>query len=411
MNRYFLLELKRQIKVLPLVLAVTLILFIGISTVLTAIVDKFNSDEEQQMFKVAITGDTEGDYISLGLTAMETIDDMRFTMEFLELEEKEAESLLKKGEISAYAVLPENFVDNAIAGKVDKIRFVTTSGDRGVTTMLKNELTTVITDLVIYSQKGAYGLNAALKDNETENKIRWDLVDRLSIEYVELVFHRGDMLEAESIGISDGLGFSQYYLCGMTILLLMLVGISFTSVGIKKDMSLESLLVSRGFSVKRQVLFEYLAHFAVLLTAAIFMLLCARFMPNIISLVGDSEEVAEMLLPFVLRVVFAVILLASMNVFLFELSGNLVSGILLHFFTVLTLGYITGCFYPIYSFPVSIQKISAFLPTGILRTLLAGVFTEEAILGSTLFGILAYTVIFIWGAVMARQYKLHRNRG
>lgn len=378
---------------------------------LTALTDKFANSEEQQIFKVAITGDTEGDYISLGLAAMKTIDDMRFTMEFLELDKDEAEEMLKSGEISAYAVLPENFIENALKGKVEKIQFVTTSGDRGITTMLKNELTTVITELVVYSQKGAYGLNEALKENKIENEVRWELVDRLSIEYVELVFHRSDVLDTESIGISDGLGFAQYYLCGMTLLLLMLVGIPFASVGIKRDMSLESLLVSRGFTVTRQVISEYFAHFFALAITAVFMLLCVRFMPNIASLIGDAEMIAEMTLPFVVRVFFAVLLLASMNIFLFEVSGSLVSGILLHFFTVLSLGYITGCFYPIYSFPISIQKLSALLPTGILRTLLAGVFTDESLISSSLLGVIIYTVIFILGAVTIRRYKLQSNRG
>lgn len=411
MNRYLFLQLKRYAKIIPLILTVMFVIFVCISTILNAMVDKFNSGEEQQMFKVAITGDTDGDYISLGLAAAQTIDDMRFSMEFLELDEAEAEKLLKKGEISAYVVLPENFVDNAIAGKVDKIRFVTTSGDRGITTMLKNELTTLITELVVYSQKGAYGLNSALKENGSPDRKRWDLVDKISIDYVELVFHRGDMIGEKSMGISDGLGFSQYYLCGMTILLLMLIGIPFTSLGVKKDTSLESLLVSRGFSVTRQVTLEYIAHYLVLAATAVFMLLCARFMPNIISLIGDEETVSEMLVPFALRVILSAGLLASINMLVYELADNLVSGVLIHFFTTLSLGYITGCFYPIYSFPSSIQKLSSMLPTGIIRRLLAGVFTDDAPTGSLIFAMIVYTVLLLASTVFVRRFKIHRNRG
>ena len=91
----------------------------------------FNSSEDQQLFKIAISGDTDSEYIGLGLTAVQTIDDTRITIEFLELKEEEAKAALKSGNISAYVVLPENFIDNAIAGNVDKIRFVTTAGDLG----------------------------------------------------------------------------------------------------------------------------------------------------------------------------------------------------------------------------------------------------------------------------------------
>ena len=411
MKNYLSLQLKRQIKLLPLVVGVTLVLFVGISTILTMLINSFNSDEDQQMFKIAITGDTDDEYISLGLAAVQTIDDTRFTLEFLELEEDEAKKMLEKGKLSAYVVLPENFIDNAIAGKMEKIRFVTTSGDRGITTMLKNELTTLITDMVVYSQKGTYGLNSALKENGAPNEERWKLVDDISIEYVELVFHRGDMIKEDVIGIADGLSFPQYYLCGMTLLLLMLIGIPFASVCVRKDTSLESLLVSRGYSVRRQIMSEYFSHFCMLAGIAIFMSVCIRFMPNIITLVGDEDVIAEIALPFIWRIIVSVMLLSAMNVFIFELADNLVSGILLHFFTVLALGYVSGLFYPIYSFPTAIQKLSVLLPTGILRSFMSGIFADETSLISSFAGILVYIILFLAGAVVIRHRKLVGNRG
>lgn len=411
MKNYLFLQLKRQIKLLPLILAVTFILFIGISTILTLLIDTFNSDEDQQKFKVAITGDTDSEYIGLGLAAVQTIDNTRFTMEFLELKEHEAKVMLQNGEISAYVVLPENFIENAIAGDMEKIRFVTTSGDRGITTMLKNELTTLITDMVVYSQKGTYGLNEALKDNDCPKEERWKLVDDISIEYVELVLHRSDMAEEDVIGISDGLTFSQYYLCGMTVLLLMLIGIPFASVCVRKDTSLESLLVSRGYSVRRQIMSEYFSHFCMLVGIALFMTVCIRYMPNIISLVGDKEMIGEMALPFVLRVIVSVALLSAMNLFIFEFADNLVSGVLLHFFAVLSLGYISGLFYPIYSFPTAIQKLSAVLPTGILRSFMSGIFADETSLIKCIIGIVFYLSVFLSGTVLLRRRKLVGNRG
>ncbi|MBR6806925.1 MAG: ABC transporter permease [Clostridia bacterium] len=411
MKNYFFLQLKRQIKLLPLVLTVTFVLFVGISTILTLLINMFNSSEDQQLFKIAISGDTDSEYIGLGLTAVQTIDDTRFTIEFLELKEEEAKAALKSGNISAYVVLPENFIDNAIAGNVDKIRFVTTAGDRGITTMLKNELTTLITDMVVYSQKGTYGLNDALKDNDTPKEERWKLVDDISIEYVELVFHRNDMIKEVVIGISDGLSTSQYYLCGMTVLLLMLIGIPFASVCVRRDNSLESLLVSRGYSVRRQILSEYFAHFCILTGVALFMTVCIRYMPNIIELIGNEDLISEMSIPFVLRIIVSVALLSAMNIFIFELVDNLVSGVLLHFFTVLALGYVSGLFYPIYSFPAVIQKLSCLLPTGILRSFMSGIFADETSLASCVLGIMIYLFLFLAGTAVLRHRKLAGNRG
>lgn len=410
MKRYLFLQLKRQVKILPLVLAVTFVLLMSVSMILTYIVDSFNNDSEQKLFKVAITGDTDGDYIDLGLTALKTLDNTRFTMELLELTEEEAREGLVDGSISAYVVLPDNFIENALKGKVEKIRFVTSAGGDGIAIMLKNEFTSLITDMVVYSQKGTYGLNEAFKDVGAENTKRWDYVDVISIEYVDLVLHRSDAIGVESLGISDGLSTVEYYLCGMTVLLLMLISIPFASASVKKDTSLEGLLVSRGYSVKHQIMAELVAHYFTMLLSAAFILVCVRFMPSVTSLIGDEEAIAEIMLPFLIRIFISTLLISSMNMFIFELTDNIVSGVLIHFFTTLALGYISGYFYPIYALPSVFRKTSPFLPTGVLRSFMSGIFTEEGLL-SSLLGVFIYVAVFIAGTVIVRNCKLRSNRG
>ena len=411
MKKYLFLQLKRQVRILPLVLAVTFVLFCGVSAVLTRLIDTFNNSDEQKVFRLAIAGDTEGSYIELGLAALQTVDDTRFTMEIVLMEESEAEEQLREGKLTAYAVLPEDFIENALAGKLDKIRFVTTSGDRGVTTMLKNEFTHVITDTVVYSQKGAYGLLDAFEELDAYHEDKWELFDRLSIEYVDLVLHRNDVADIEITGVSDGLSLPRYYLCAMAVLLLMLMGIPFASVCIRKDSAMESLLVSRGFSPKGQLACEYIAHFTLLCAAALFMTLCIRFMPGIASLIGEADEIAHLSAPFVLRLVMSVVLLSAVNIFIFELAGDLVSGILLHFFATASLCYAGGCFYPISSFPVVIQRMSELLPTGILRGFMAGIFNDDLSVGASVLKIAVWTAVLLGTAYAVRRYKLARSRG
>ena len=117
MKNYLSLQLKRQIKLLPLVLGVTLVLFVGISTILTMLINSFNSDEDQQMFKIAITGDTDDEYISLGLAAVQTIDDTRFTLEFLELEEDEAKKCWKRVSFPLTLCFPKILLITLLRGK------------------------------------------------------------------------------------------------------------------------------------------------------------------------------------------------------------------------------------------------------------------------------------------------------
>ena len=100
-------------------------------------------------------------------------------------------------------------------------------------------------------------------------------------------------------------------------------------------------------------------------------------------------------------------MLAAMNLLVFNLAGNLVSGLLLHFFSALALCYVSGCVYPATAFPVSVQKLAALLPTGIARQHLAAGVAGASDWG-TFVGLLAYCGVFFSLALLVRYYKTTR---
>ncbi len=409
MKRYFYLQLKRSFKLFPFVLAVTLALFVGLSVILTGIVGIFSGGEENSRFKIAITGDTESEYIKWGMTAMRTFDETRFAMEFIEMTEDDAERAIAVGDISAYVVLPENFIEKALSGQVDPIKYVTTAGVGGVVSMFKNEITQLVTDMVIYSEKGSYAIYDAMADNGQRRDAN-KYMNMLSLEYVELIFGRSGIYTLEELGVTNGLSTAEYFICGITILLLMLIGLPYIIVHIKRDCALSSLLLSRGYSNFGQLLCEYLSHLAAMLAliGVIFAALGvgAHIMPEAIG----NHLTLEALLSFALRLVPAVVMLAAFNIMIFELSDNLVSGVLLHFFASISLCYISGCMYPIYAFPKAVQKMAVFLPTGVTRGYLSGWFTDSTLI-LELAGVLAYAVLFFGIALAVRARKTANKRG
>ena len=409
MKKYLFLQTKRQLRFFPAILAVTLVMIVGIAMILSTMLS-MNDAEEAAKFKVAITGDTESDYIKLGLTALETLDDTRFTIEFLTLTEDEAHEMLSRGEISAYAVLPEYFIENALAGYIDPIKYVTSAGSGGLTTLFKNEITKLVTDMVIYSEKGSYGIADAIDDNDigvSSNKH----LNKLSIKYVDLILHRSDVIETKELGISLGLSTAQYYACSILILIVILIGLPFGSVCIKKENSLDRLLVSRGFSSVKQMLSEFTAHLislsliigSIILTAYI----ALPFLGDKVdSIVGP--DISDAFPQLLLRMIPVLIMVCAFDILMYELSDNFVSGILIHFFTTISLAYVSGCFYPIYSFPTVIQRLSAVLPTGVAFSFLSGTFTYTTSV-LTVVGVLGYTVVFFLLATLMRIRRLNRE--
>ncbi len=402
MRKYLYLQLKRAWKVFPLTLAVVLALFLGIGVIVGGLLYKLQHSEESRKFKIGLAGDTDNSYLDLGMSLLKSVDDTRFVLEFIEMSEADAEKNLANGELSAYVLLPENFVEHAMYGDVRPITYVTTPGVGGIVALFKNEVTELVTDIVVYSQKGVYGVGYALDENGAFEASS-EHIYNISLEYVDLVLDRSKLYEVEELGIYSGLSMPEYYVCGVVVLLLMLMGLPYATVSVKRDYAFQRVLVSKEKNAAKQLLCEYLAHLVMLLALAtvIFILLCIGG-----GLFGD---VFVLDWTFYLRMLAIVAMIAAFNMMLFEIAGNLVNGILIHFFASLCLCYSSGCFYPIYTFPKVMQETALYLPTGVARNYLAGGFTGDAVWFEFL-GLVVYVMIFGLVAFAVRKDKTRTFR-
>ena len=407
--KYFELQLKRTLKFFPFVLGVTLVLIVSVAVILSSFLKNFNESEDNKPFQIALTGDTQDQYIRWGAAALKNLDETRFSIDIVILEEEEAKKKLSKAEISAYIVIPPKFIENALHGDIKPLKYVTTAGSTGIISMFKNEITVLITDMLIDSEKGVYGINDAL-DNNGQAEISGKMMDKLNLEYVNLILHRSDLFDVEISGVSNGLTLVEYYLCAITLLLLLLMGIPYAALYIKTDFSINRLLISKGKSNLSQMFGEYIAHLisVFVLCAAIFTV-CGVITSNIGESLGSSLITPNTIFTLIYKALPVIIMVAAFNYIIFEFSSQVISGILLHFFSVLCLCYASGCFFPIYTFPSSIQRLSVFLPTGMAREYL-----ENCITGNDSFvlllGLLAYSILFFAGAVILRYQKTVRKQ-
>ena len=410
MKKYLYLQLKRTSKLFPFVLAVTLVFFIVLAVVFGLMMKTNSAKDENTVFKIGLAGDTDDDYMQLGVSAVTSLDQSRFTMEMFPIKEAEAEKALARGEIAAYVVFPENFMENALSGDVEPVRYVTTTGNRDVMTLFKNEITTLITEMVVASEKGTYGLADAI-NKKGQHSIVNENMTNLTFEYVELMLHRSDMAEVEELGISNGLTITKYYACSFLLLFIMLIGLPFATLYIKDNRALQRLLISKGYTNFTQQACEYLAHLVALVA------LCAIIFAGIgVSGIFSGKIAGIYLMPpekvalFALNVLPTLIMVAAFNLMIFELSSNMVGGVLLHFFSILGLCYISGCFYPISAFPKSVQQLSRFLPVGIARQQLSSFFTQKEVFLNILL-VLCYAVLFFAVALFARRFKTVNDKG
>ncbi len=370
MGKYFVTQIKRMVRILPFVLCVVVILFGGMSVAYSGIMESFGKQDEQKQFAVGMVGTADDQFLQMGLAAVQSIESLQFSIEVVpDLTEQQAMEQLRSGVLTAYVVFPEGFMEAALSGELKTLDFVTTTGAASIVSIIKEEFTSLISNIILAGERGSFGISAALRDYGY-----WDIAGEatyeLSLEYVELLLSRDQLYQVQELGITDGLGFDGYLMCGLCVVFLLLVSLPFAPVFVRRDMANPMLLLSKGTGSGKQVAAEALSYFAgmVLVLAVLLSAIGIFGSGTLLNLTGWKAFVV--FLP-------VIVFVTAFGFFVFELSESLITGVLLHFALSVALSFISGCMYPIYFFPESVQKAAVYLPTSMARSQLSVLITGE----------------------------------
>lgn len=384
MGRYFILQCKRLARFLPGALLAMAVLLGGLLAAFALTVRQETPTD--QKFQIALVGTADDRMMQMGLTALKAFDSSQLSMEILEMDEPTARTALEQGRIGAYIVIPEEFMEEAMDGHILPLKFVSTTGAAGMVSVFKSEVTKVISDLVLESQRGVYGMQGAMKDNGIGG--RGKKMDALAFTYVEYVLARDRVYSLRQLGAAEDMGLESYLLCGLLVLFLMLGCLPFAPLMVRQDMALNRMLAARGRHALGQYLCDFTAYCGGILVSALVLGLAAKYFAKDLTLLPAFP---------------AVLMLASFSFLLYTLTGNLISGVLLQFFTALSLCFVSGCMYPVYFFPEGLQKLAPWLPTGAARAQLSACFGGEGSLPL----VLGYTLLFciLGGCLRLRRMK------
>lgn len=405
--KYLALTLKRTARHFPFVLAVSLCLCLCLGLIVGTALKSDAEDENKQKLAVGIIGDTADPYLDLAISAIQSFDSTRFTVDMISMTEDEAKRALDNGSLAAYIVIPDGFVEGIMYNDIKKVTYISSEITPGMTTLLQEELTRVVATMVVEAQKGVYGMfNAA---RESGGHKLGELNQSMNMRYFSLILNRDLGYKTEMVGISDALSLGGYMICALLVIMLMLLSISFCPLWVKKELSREQLLASHGIFPTTQVLCELFCHLISLLfivSGALAVLLLVG--GDSLFLIPELENITLSDLP---RLIFyispAILLLGTFSFLLFELTSSIIGGILLEFISAIALGFASGCFYPISFLPETLQKLSHFLPSGIAREYLAEVVYYKPRLYDALL-LFMITLVLLCITIILRHSKLKR---
>ena len=396
---YFRLQLRRAARLLPRMLAVTLLL--AVLTALSALlVAGLHAGDEAaaEPVRIGLVGDLEENMLAEGLQMIESMDSSRFSIRFEPMDETEAAAALRRGRIDGYAVIPAGFAEAMMLGEHRPIRYVSASGGADLGAQLMRELAETISRLVLETENAVYGAQDYVADNMPEVNPYW-AGDMLVFRYALRLMDRERLYDLETVDPDGALSLPGYYLCGLSLLFLMLWAISCAPLFAGRSRELGRLLQADGLGAAGQVLAEFLSYLLLmlcgLLAAGVLAgLLLGRFGLRIPELEGGLPR-------FVLGALPTALMLCALQFLLFELAGGTVGGVLLQFLSAVLQGYLTGCFYPTSMFPEGLRRFGAALPAG------AGMARLQALLLHSSAGIGA---VWLWLALLLTAAALLRRR-
>ena len=147
-KQYLKVQLKRVGKALPGICLLTVLLTVGLLVLMKAMFLIEESKAENQVVKVGIVGDIDDTYLGIGIEVIKNMEGIRNLADIQTMTEEEARKAFASGEISAYLLVPEGFIDSIIYGENKQLTYITGATGRDIGGLLINELVGSISRMV-----------------------------------------------------------------------------------------------------------------------------------------------------------------------------------------------------------------------------------------------------------------------
>ena len=406
---YLLIQYKRIFKLLFGIIAMLLAVAMLLSAAGMALMYSETYASEKQKYKLGVVGDTDDEMISLGIYMIGTLDESRYMIELVEYADEEAaRNAMRSAEISAYIVITDEFSDALNSMTNDKkLKYYATSGQKGISNVMMDEIALIATNVIIYSETGICTLRQLMKEEGYEKAYRSEKINEMFMVYIAALVTRTSVAEITELGLSDGLSTPAYYFLGILLFFMLLVSFCAISyfIGIKDAQY--KFMKSKGINSRAQIIGEYIPFLTIniicmLLTMGLVAAAAGSGMVNAEELkkagIDDFGMIALNLIP-------VCIMFSAFGFMIFELLIGVINKILVAFMLYIGMAYISGYFYPKPFFPELVQKLGELIPSGIAFSYMgAGLQYDPQ---ETYLLIMAgYSVVFLGVAIFARRQKI-----
>ena len=410
-SAYFYGQVKRILKLFPRIflLSVVFAVVIGVCGMLYAGNSNYTKDTAKYDIGILCTSDNE--LVTLGLKLIRNLDDSRYMVNIISFDSEEAGfDALHANEISAFAVIPDEFIDAMMyLDETPHIKLYTAS-QKGITTVFMNEVADVISNDVVYAEAGIYSFADSLYGSDVTYDRASVMIDTLFYKYMTALFNRGEVSEVTELGLGNGLSLLGYFFCGLVLFYTVMLSFCCISYFTGKRTEFFMISASKGVGPVGQVLSEYVCFFAANLLCAVFTLICVYFVltSGLVGFGEFEENPLKSYLAFSGCYIFVLMALTAFEFMLFEVISGVINKFLMPFIVLIGFSFLSGYFYPKSFLPKVAQTIGDVLPTGVAYKVLAAGLTGKDNVLNVLF-MFVYALAFLAAVVYARKIRIEKG--
>ncbi len=405
--RFLRVQFLRILKLFPKILSFSLLTFALIAVLAFLVVRNMDFSGSKKKLSVGIVGDLSSKYLDFGVNALKMMDSSRYFVDLKILKFDEAKNLLRRGKLSAFVVVPDEFFESVICGENDlKVSYYTASGQEGIEKILKEQVSDIISTLLVHAQAGIFAMERiARSTHQTKNLSFYN--NDLNLKYVNWTLERTKLCRVQEAGIAGGLSLTAYYLLAAILLFFAFFGIGAFPFFMNRTKTQFKFFTVNGICCAKQFFCEFSAYFFVQIVFLAIVCASVAFTAERGFFVIENWHYSGAVhgsLSLFLSFVPVCLMISAMQFFLFEFSENIVSMLTLQFLILASLCFLGGCFYPVDFFPEILKKLASFLPIGAAFLFLKASFLQESIF--SVLKVIFYAACFCGFSIFIRTLRI-----
>lgn len=387
---YLILQLKSALRLLPKLFSGTIVFaFLAFCIGFAGV--KSLGDGNHLFFKVAAVLPEDDALVNIGFNMLTGMDSLKSYCEFITTDAKNAERMLKDGEVYAVVYIPEGFVDDVLSGRNTPAKIVLPDNP-GIETVIFRSVLNAGSATLAYVQSGIYAMSDAYIEFDMRDRIP-DATDKMNDDYIRFVLNRSSIYDIHTISSTGALSRTQFYICSGMILIMLFTGFLLGGFGTQEENGLSVML--RRFGIGRMYS-GFCRTLTVSIVYACIFVIALAFM-GIITPIN------------ILCVFLGTLVCISFIFMIYAIAGSGLYGMLLLFCSNVLMAYCSGLITPSAYLPKAAAFAGKLLPAYYVRdmftTLFTGIFKPSSFMMCIFFTLLSIAI-----SALCSSLREMRNR-